>query len=63
MSEIQYMTQEGYNRLKEELEELRTTGRQEASRAIAEAGTKETSQRTQNTMQPKMPRHAGVENQ
>jgi transcription elongation factor GreA len=40
MSEIQYMTQEGYNRLKEELEELRTTGRQEASRAIAEARDK-----------------------
>lgn len=40
MSEYQYMTQEGYNRLKEELEELRTTGRQEASRAIAEARDK-----------------------
>jgi transcription elongation factor GreA len=34
------MTQEGYNRLKEELEELRTTGRMEASRAIAEARDK-----------------------
>jgi len=40
MSEIQYMTQEGYNRLKDELEELRTTGRMEASRAIAEARDK-----------------------
>jgi len=40
MSDIQYMTQEGYNRLKEELEELRTTGRMEASRAIAEARDK-----------------------
>lgn len=40
MSEIQYMTQEGYNRLKEELEEMRTTGRMEASRAIAEARDK-----------------------
>lgn len=40
MSEIQYMTQEGYNRLKEELEELRTTGRMEAARAIAEARDK-----------------------
>ena len=40
MSEIQYMTQEGYNRLKEELEELRTTGRMEASRAIADARDK-----------------------
>jgi len=40
MSEIQYMTQEGYNRLKDELEELRSTGRMEASRAIAEARDK-----------------------
>jgi transcription elongation factor GreA len=40
MSEIQYMTQDGYNRLREELEELRTTGRMEASRAIAEARDK-----------------------
>lgn len=40
MSEIQYMTQEGFNRLREELEELRTTGRMEASRAIAEARDK-----------------------
>jgi len=40
MSDIQYMTQEGYNRLSHELEELRTTGRQEASRAIAEARDK-----------------------
>ncbi len=40
MSDISYMTQEGYNRLKEDLEELRTTGRLEASRAIAEARDK-----------------------
>ena len=40
MSEIQYMTQEGFNRLKDELEELRSTGRLEASRAIAEARDK-----------------------
>jgi transcription elongation factor GreA len=40
MSDIQYMTLEGYNRLKEDLEELRTTGRLEASRAIAEARDK-----------------------
>lgn len=40
MSEIQYMTQEGYNRLKEELEELRSTGRMEASKAIADARDK-----------------------
>lgn len=40
MSEIQYMTREGYNRLKEQLEELQTVGRMEASRAIAEARDK-----------------------
>lgn len=40
MSEIQYMTREGYTRLKDELEELRTTGRMEAARAIAEARDK-----------------------
>jgi transcription elongation factor GreA len=40
MSDIQYMTQEGYNRLNHELEELRTTGRRDASRAIAEARDK-----------------------
>lgn len=40
MSDIQYMTQEGYNRLKQELEELRTTGRMDAARAIAEARDK-----------------------
>ncbi len=40
MSDIQYMTQEGYNRLKDELEELRTTGRMEAAKAIAEARDK-----------------------
>jgi transcription elongation factor GreA len=40
MSDIQYMTQEGYDRLSHELEELRTTGRRDASRAIAEARDK-----------------------
>jgi transcription elongation factor GreA len=37
MSNINYLTQEGYSRLKHELEELKTTGRAEAARAIAEA--------------------------
>ena len=40
MSDIQYMTQEGFNRLNKELDELRTTGRMEAARAIAEARDK-----------------------
>jgi transcription elongation factor GreA len=37
MANYTYLTQGGYNRLKAELEELKTTGRQEAARAIAEA--------------------------
>ena len=37
MSNYTYLTQSGYDRLKSELEELKTTGRQEAARAIAEA--------------------------
>ncbi len=37
MANYTYLTQSGYDRLKAELEELKTTGRQEAARAIAEA--------------------------
>ena len=37
---VTYLTQEGHDRLKAELEELKTTGRQEVSRAIAEARDK-----------------------
>lgn len=40
MSEIEYLTQEGFNRLKAELEELKTTERQKVARAIAEAREK-----------------------
>lgn len=40
MSEIHYMTQEGYNRLKDTLEDLRVNGRLEAAKAIAEARDK-----------------------
>lgn len=40
MSEIHYMSREGYNKLRDELEELRTNGRMEAARAIAEARDK-----------------------
>lgn len=36
----QYMTQEGLDKLLKELEELKTVGRQEAARAIAEARDK-----------------------
>jgi transcription elongation factor GreA len=37
MSNYTYLTQNGFDKLKAELEELRTTGRLEAARAIAEA--------------------------
>ncbi len=37
MANYTYLTQNGYDRLRAELEELKTTGRQEAARAIAEA--------------------------
>lgn len=40
MSSYNYLTQEGYDRLKEELEHLKTEGRNEAARAIAEAREK-----------------------
>lgn len=37
MANYTYLTQSGYDKLKAELEELKTTGRAEAARAIAEA--------------------------
>lgn len=40
MSLYSYMTKEGYDKLRAELEELKTTGRAEAARAIAEAREK-----------------------
>lgn len=40
MSKISYMTQEGYDRVRKELEDLKTRGRREASMAIAEAREK-----------------------
>lgn len=40
MTNYNYLTQSGYERLKSELEELKTTGRQEVARAIAEAREK-----------------------
>lgn len=40
MSQITYLTQEGYDRLKFELDELKTTGRKEVAMAIAEAREK-----------------------
>jgi len=40
MSDISYMTQEGYEKLSAELEELKTKGREEVAKAIAEAREK-----------------------
>jgi transcription elongation factor GreA len=40
MSGISYMTQEGYDKLSAELEKLKTEGREEMSKAIAEARDK-----------------------
>lgn len=40
MNGYSYLTQEGYDKLKAELEDLKTRGRQEAARAIAEAREK-----------------------
>lgn len=40
MSGISYMTEEGYEKLKAELEELKTKGREDVARAIAEAREK-----------------------
>jgi len=40
MSGINYMTREGYDKLMSELDELKTDGRKEAARAIAEAREK-----------------------
>jgi transcription elongation factor GreA len=40
MSTINYLTKEGYQRLKEQLDELKSTGRIEAGKAIAEAREK-----------------------
>jgi transcription elongation factor GreA len=40
MSAVNYLTLEGFHRLKSELEELKTKGREDAARAIAEAREK-----------------------
>jgi transcription elongation factor GreA len=40
MANITYLTQDGYNKVKVELAELKTTGRMEAAAAIAEARDK-----------------------
>lgn len=40
MTHVTYLTPEGYERLKAELQELKTKGRQEVARAIAEAREK-----------------------
>lgn len=47
MANYTYLTQGGYEKIKAELDALKTTGRQEVARAIAEARSQETC--------PKMP--------
>jgi transcription elongation GreA/GreB family factor len=56
MTEISYFTQEGFDKLKEELRQLKTKGRADIARQIQEAREKVTSLKTLNMMQPKMPR-------
>jgi transcription elongation factor GreA len=40
MANYTYLTQEGYDRLRNDLDEMKTTGRQEVAKAIAEAREK-----------------------
>ncbi|HMP29701.1 MAG TPA: hypothetical protein PKD85_08870 [Saprospiraceae bacterium] len=40
MSGVSYMTQEGYDKLRNDLDHLKTVGRDEAAKAIAEAREK-----------------------
>lgn len=40
MSGLNYLTQAGFDQLRSELDHLKTTGRQEAAKAIAEAREK-----------------------
>lgn len=40
MNQVSYMTQEGYDKIKHELDQLKSTGRQEVAKAIAEAREK-----------------------
>ncbi|MFQ5446932.1 MAG: transcription elongation factor GreA [Saprospiraceae bacterium] len=40
MANITYLTQEGHDKLKSKLDEMKTTGRQQAAKAIAEARDK-----------------------
>lgn len=53
---VSYMTQDGYEKLKSELEDLKSKGREGAAKAIAEAREKEIYRRMQNTMPQKMHR-------
>jgi transcription elongation factor GreA len=59
-NKISYMTKEGYEKLKSELDELRSTERQKIARQIAEAREKETFPKMPNMMQLK--RHRGCLN-
>jgi transcription elongation GreA/GreB family factor len=53
MSKTHYLSQEGFDNLKAELEELKTTGRAEVAAAIAEARERVTYRKMLNTTQQK----------
>lgn len=53
MAEVTYMTREGYNKLKAELEHMRAKERPAAAAAIAEARDKGDLSEMPNTMRPR----------
>lgn len=54
MNQVSYMTQEGYDKIKHELDQLKSTGRQEVAKAIAEAREKVIYLKMLSIMQQKM---------
>lgn len=54
MAKVTYLTQEGYDKLRAELDHLISVERPSISAQIAEAEIKETCPKMQNTMLPKM---------
>ena len=53
MAEVAYYTKEGIEKLKEELQQLKTSGRANIAKAIAEARDKGTFPKMQNMTPPK----------
>lgn len=56
MTTLNYLTQEGYDRMKIELDHLKTVGRQDVAKAISEAREKGIYLKMQNTMLQRMPK-------